>query len=199
MRLVRCLRVIDGDTIEAEMVDDKKRLKIRLYGIDAPEFAQPYGDAATLALERLIARQTVLYLQQHGTSYDRVLGSLYMDEFIDDVDGRENNICYQMVRQGWAWSYIVKTPKGKRRRSWGVPRPPLAEFERAEGQARAERLGLWKQVYGGAAIRPHEFRHMNKHKRKALVEEWLQSGFYNTPERQQLNRRRHTRPSSTVL
>lgn len=190
MRLVRCVRVIDGDTIEVE-TEERARLKIRLYGIDAPEFAQPYGDAATQALAQMLYEHPLLYLQQHGTSYDRVLGSLYVDERIDEIDGRDNNICYQMVRQGWAWCYIKKTPKGKRRRSWGIPRPPLDVFLQAEALARSEGLGLWQQAYGGQALRPHTFRHMDKKKRRRFIDEWLNTPAYNTPERRRINRIRH--------
>lgn len=192
MRLVQCKRAIDGDTIEVE-TEEGTLLKIRLYGIDAPEFAQPYGDASTRAIAWLMAKYPRLYLQQHGTSYDRVLGSLYIDERIDEIDGRENNICYLMVRWGWAWCYIKKTPKGKRRLSWGIPRPPLQVFEQAEAMARSEGLGLWQQAYGGPAMRPHTFRHMNKKKRRQLLEEWQDLVLYNTPERRRLNHSRHAR------
>jgi endonuclease YncB( thermonuclease family) len=39
---VRVVGVHDGDTLTA-LTDDKRELKVRLHGIDAPELGQPFG------------------------------------------------------------------------------------------------------------------------------------------------------------
>ena len=45
----RVVGVHDGDTITA-LTDDKRQLKVRLHGIDAPELGQPFGQASKRAL-----------------------------------------------------------------------------------------------------------------------------------------------------
>jgi len=45
----RVVGVHDGDTLTA-LTDDKRQLKVRLHGIDAPELGQPFGQASKRAL-----------------------------------------------------------------------------------------------------------------------------------------------------
>ena len=49
--LKKIARVVDGDTIE---LSDGTR--VRLHGIDTPEYDQPYGRASTRELNRLLGR-----------------------------------------------------------------------------------------------------------------------------------------------
>ena len=46
----------DGDTINITTHNNKK-VKIRLYGIDAPELKQPFGEQSQLCLEEMIKNQ----------------------------------------------------------------------------------------------------------------------------------------------
>lgn len=50
--------VTDGDTIKI-LTPERHQVKVRLYGIDAPEKKQPYGTAAKRYLSDLIAGKTV--------------------------------------------------------------------------------------------------------------------------------------------
>jgi micrococcal nuclease len=49
----RVVGVHDGDTITA-LTDDKRQLKVRLHGIDAPELGQPFGQASKRAMSDLV-------------------------------------------------------------------------------------------------------------------------------------------------
>lgn len=177
-------RVIDGDTIVVQLLDDpqgRTGLHVRLYGIDAPEWNQPYGREATEALQAMLApyQGQVLYLRMHGWTYGRLLASLFFTNH-PDANPYDNNICYRLVREGWAWFYSPSLKEARRRRQQGrgiiqeKERPPLEDFKTAEELARAERRGLWAEDYGGPAIEPHAFRHMDKYARRELVAQWRQ-------------------------
>ena len=56
--MAKVVSVTDGDTIKVFNVE-YGQVKIRLYGIDTPEKAQPYGKAAGKHLASLIAGATV--------------------------------------------------------------------------------------------------------------------------------------------
>ena len=56
--MAKVVGVTDGDTIKVYNVE-QGQVKIRLYGIDTPEKAQPYGKAAGKHLASLIAGTTV--------------------------------------------------------------------------------------------------------------------------------------------
>lgn len=140
-------RVSDGDTLKLETPEGTK-LKVRLYGIDAPETekvsrktgaiskpGQPFGEEASRALESKISGRNVKVDIIAVDLYRRMVGIIYLD-------GRNMNL--EMVREGWAWAY----------RQY-LDRPYASEFLDAEKKARAKRLGLWQQPN---PVPPWEFR-----------------------------------------
>jgi len=130
-------KVSDGDTIN---VTDPlgTKLKIRLYGIDAPETeksnkktgrvskpGQPFGDEAWKALDSKIYRKRVKVDVMDIDRYQRAVSVVWLN-------GRSIN--KEMVAEGWAWAY----------RQY-LDRPYASEYIRAEEQARGKSLGLWQQ------------------------------------------------------
>jgi endonuclease YncB( thermonuclease family) len=89
-RWVKVDRVTDGDTIV--LVD---RTRVRLHGIDAPEQDQPYGSAATKALEGMISG-SVYIVEVDEDRYGRVVGQLF-----NSTEGYDINA--SMVCVGYAW------------------------------------------------------------------------------------------------
>lgn len=79
--------ITDGDTFRCD-----GSLKIRLWGIDAPERNAPGGLAATRALADLTHGQT-LVCRRRGKSYDRVVAQCWVGR--QDVAG-------ELVRRGHA-------------------------------------------------------------------------------------------------
>lgn len=109
----RCY-VIDGDTI------DFNGTRIRLFGVDAPELDQPYGNSAKWALVRLCRGQEVRAVFDGSMSHDRTVARCYLP------DGRD--LSEEMVRAGMAldWPkfsggvYRCYEPQDARKRLWRV-------------------------------------------------------------------------------
>ncbi|MDD5285184.1 MAG: thermonuclease family protein [Desulfuromonadaceae bacterium] len=121
--------VYDGDTVLL-VTREESRLKVRLYGIDAPETkkpdmpGQPFGE---------IAKRTLMY---------KIIGRRVTAEIVDidqfkravaviRYSGRDVN--REMVAEGFAWAY--------RQYLQGAY---ASEYTGAEDRARSRRAGLWR-------------------------------------------------------
>ncbi|EMF9584825.1 thermonuclease family protein [Campylobacter upsaliensis] len=130
-------RVIDGDTIELLAKTSKTnpynhitKLKIRLYGIDAPELKQAYGKEAKEFLSALVLKQEVSLIIENKDKYDRFVGTLFL---------KGQDINKEMVKNGYAHAYESFSKKY------------LAE----QADAKMFKLGLWQDE---KAVKPSEFR-----------------------------------------
>jgi micrococcal nuclease len=122
--MAKVVSVTDGDTIKVYNVE-QGQVKIRLYGIDTPEKAQPYGKAAGKHLASLIAGATVEVESVAKDRYGRTVGI---------VSDSETNINQEMVRSGYAWVYQRYCDK------------PFCDYWLAlENEAKIEKLGLWQE------------------------------------------------------
>lgn len=118
----KVVKVADGDTLT--IVDARGgKHKIRLYGIDTPEYDQPHYGPAKKALSRLVANKAVGIDIKDTDAYGRTVGVVF-------IDGRSVNL--EMVRRGHAWWY----------KRYAELSQPLRE---AEEHARAYELGLWAE------------------------------------------------------
>jgi len=118
------IRVTDGDTLVVRTADFED-LKIRLYGIDAPESRQEGGAEATEALRPLQGRQVTI-LDMGTDRYSRTVGL---------VEYKGQSVNLGQVVQGWAWHYV----------KYCQDQPICGEIEKAEAKARAKGIGLWKE------------------------------------------------------
>lgn len=93
---VKVVGISDGDTVR--VVDDKKNeIKVRLAGIDAPEFSQDFGTKSKEVLSEKVFGKKVT-LESHGEDdYGRTIGTLKIGD---------RNINREMVAEGWAWQYV---------------------------------------------------------------------------------------------
>lgn len=117
------IRVTDGDTVtivEKNNSVRQGRFRIRLYGIDAPEKKQPFGEKAKETLEKIIYLQTVRVEFYEIDRYGRIIGTIYL---------AEQNINLKMLASGMAWHYKQYSQD--------------KEYSEAEAKARAEKTGLW--------------------------------------------------------
>jgi ATP-dependent hsl protease ATP-binding subunit hslU len=91
----KVIKISDGDTIT--VLNNKEQTKVRLYGIDAPEKKQDYGQKSKQFLASLIAGQVVEVEPKGKDRYKRTLGIIYH---------KGQDINAQMVLNGYAWAYV---------------------------------------------------------------------------------------------
>ena len=110
------VRVVDGDTVVVS-----EDVRIRLHGIDTPEWNQAYGSDATAAISRLVSSD--IYVIVHDTDrYGRLVGEIW------NTDGVNVNL--RLVCDGYAWWYETYAPD-------------QLEYSECQESARAQQLGLW--------------------------------------------------------
>jgi micrococcal nuclease len=90
------VHVTDGDTIVV-LTDDKEQIRIRLYGIDAPESRQPFGSKATRFVRDIAALEIVEIDERYLDRYGRTIATVFLP------DG--TNLNEELVRVGLAWVY----------------------------------------------------------------------------------------------
>ena len=133
--------VYDGGAVLLATREDN-RLRVRLYGIDAPVTATPDGPGQAFGE---IARRTLMY---------KIMGRQITAEIMDidryrrtvaviRYEGRDIN--REMVAEGMAWAY----------RQY-LQEPYASEYIGAEDVARARHKGLWRD---DNPLPPWEFRH----------------------------------------
>ena len=83
-------RIVDGDTFWISSVD----VRIRIWGLDAPEARDPGGPAATEALRRLIDGRTLTCRTRDIDRFGRIVGQCFLP------DGRD--ITRAMIETGTA-------------------------------------------------------------------------------------------------
>ncbi|MBI5655116.1 thermonuclease family protein [Candidatus Uhrbacteria bacterium] len=129
------VKVVDGDTIEAELDSDKKVYKIRFLGINTPETVDPrkavecFGKEASDKMKELVSGKRIRLeadLQaDERDKYGRLLRNAYLE------DGTDLNAF--MVREGYAYAYL-SFPLDARRK---------AELKKLEQDAKMAGRGLW--------------------------------------------------------
>jgi len=118
--------IADGDTITV-LDANRQQHKIRLAGIDAPEKKQPFGDRSKQNLAAMVFNKAVTIEGNKQDRYGRTVGKVL-------VSGRDANL--EQVRAGMAWWY----EKYRKEQSPADQRL----YADAEEQAKARRVGLWR-------------------------------------------------------
>lgn len=160
----RVVAITDGDTLTA-VTAQKKQIRIRLAGIDAPEKRQPFGKAAKAALsDRVFGRQVLLDIRKivkNGPALAKV-----------QFDGRDVNL--ELLQLGLAWWY--------QRFAGEQTTEDQADYAAAEQSAREGSVGLWTDF---APDPPWEWRKVNV----GRVKDWTatlppakRTPLPNTPE-----------------
>lgn len=140
-------KISDGDTIHV-ITPEKTKLRVRLYGIDAPETpktdqrtgrvnkpGQPCGEESWKALKgKIMGKQIRLDIIEID-QYKRMVGVIWIGN---------RNINLEMVQEGYAEAYVEH-----------LKEPYRAQFVRMEKEARYARRGIWSLP---GYERPNDFR-----------------------------------------
>jgi endonuclease YncB( thermonuclease family) len=135
-------RVVDGDSIELLDAHDDV-LRIRLAGIDAPEWNQPFGDVSKASLRQAIEGKTVRVNAHKQDVHGRWVGYVRI---------RKTDVSLLQVQQGLAWVF--------RRYEHELSGPQRQAFNAAEAAAQNDQMGLWQQA---SPTPPWEWRRLNSH------------------------------------
>jgi len=140
-------KVSDGDTLHV-ITQEGTKLKIRLYGCDAPETekanrrtgkiskpGQPYGEESMFALQEKVYRKNVRVDIINIDRYRRMVSIIWL---------LNRNINLEMIREGYAEAYCEY-----------LKEPYRSQFVDAEHKAKSEQKGIWGL---GNYERPCEFR-----------------------------------------
>lgn len=137
-------RILDGDTIE--VTEETETVRVRLFGIDAPEKKQPYGQRARQTLSELVKGASDVAIRSRGTDrYGRTLADVYVKKCQPECKTYFLNS--DMVKTGFAWAYRYK----------GKASSPTMLLN--EQEARNKRLGLWQD---DKALEPWKWRQAHK-------------------------------------
>ena len=132
------IRVLDGDTVDIWSSNDRK-FRIRLFGIDAPEKGQSYGEESTDNLIKYCADKSVTAELMDVDRYSLLIAVIY-------CDGINANL--QQIKDGVAWVYDYYTSKDNQ--------TLVSPYYQAETTAKETKIGLW---LGEEPIPPWEWRH----------------------------------------
>jgi len=117
------LEVLDGDTIDVEYLGE--RLRVRFYGLDAPEKAQDAGPESKAALTELLLGKVVTVEVTTADFHGRTVGIIHVGDKIANEE---------QIRAGWAWVY----------RTFCKRDDPCKRWFALEDEAHDAERGLWK-------------------------------------------------------
>lgn len=134
---VKVIKVSDGDTFTG-LTEDRKSIRYRIHGIDAPEKKQAYGNKSKEKLAGLIFGQTVgITVITKSDRYNRPVVKVVTPDGLD--------VGAEMIRSGMAWHFVKYDNSDL--------------YKELEISARNNTIGLWQD---SQPIAPWEWRKMPK-------------------------------------
>lgn len=118
-------KVLDGDTILVR--SERGTVTIRLYGIDCPEYGQPYWQEAKGAVQDMVQGKKVRIESLDTDQYGRTVALV-------GVPGGLVNV--ELVQRGLAWVYT----------HYCTQQPFCRSLHKIEDAARANKVGLWREA-----------------------------------------------------
>ena len=129
------VKVIDGDSLLVQHENGEK-VQFRFYGIDSPEYDQPYSKAAKMYLQNYLLGKTIHYTKVTRDKYGR---------YIVIVQYKGNIINEKLVTKGYAWVY----PKYCKKKM-------CSKWKNLEKKAQKKKYGLWQEP---TPVSPWTWRH----------------------------------------
>lgn len=128
-------RVVDGDTLTVINQRDNREVRLRFWGINAPDVNECYTEEARILLARLLG-SSVPRLEVKGyDGYGRILANVFVDK--DDLSQK-------MVELGAAKVYDAATVHDDLK----PDQEYLTKLRKLEDIARNKKLGLWAECVG---------------------------------------------------
>lgn len=135
---LKVVGISDGDSFTV-LNSDNTTFRIRLHGVDCPEYKQPYSQVAKKFTSDLIFKKNIKIKDLGKDRYGRTLAIVYLPD---------NSILNEkLLSAGLAWHY-----------KYFDKNPYWSELEEA---ARKQKIGLWSQ---NNPIEPWNWRIKNKEK-----------------------------------
>lgn len=132
----------DGDSFTMKTTDGRV-VKVRLYGIDAPERYQEYGEESRLALKKWLNKKLIFCTDEGHDRKGRLLSKVYVETPFEWACINE-----KLLYSGMAWHY-ASFDRNK-------------EWSKLERDARKHKRGLWSKPH---PIPPATYRKNNKAKK----------------------------------
>jgi endonuclease YncB( thermonuclease family) len=140
----KVIHVGDGDSIT--ICVEREPVRVRLVGIDAPEYKQAFGKRSRKSLVDLCADRVARVTWNLKDRYGRTLGRVW-------CAGTDANA--EQVRRGMAWVSDLDATDH--------------DLQRAQDAARAARLGLWSDP---SPIPPWKWRRAHQGEARARAPGW---------------------------
>ena len=131
-------KVIDGDTIQVNY--KSKSIKVRLYGIDTPEYHQAYSKVAKRFTAKLVRGSRVHFQVKDWDDYGRMVA------IVTIADNRCLN--EELLKAGLAWVHIYYCKEVRCDRWYSYER-----------KARQKQIGLWRDNF---PVPPWVWKRKNK-------------------------------------
>jgi micrococcal nuclease len=87
-------KIIDGDSFI--LMSGGKDIEVRLYGIDCPEYLQPFGQAAKQFTKEFLFKKNITIIPYYYDSYNRLVCIVHFGE---------KSLNNELVNAGLAWVY----------------------------------------------------------------------------------------------
>ena len=130
-------KVIDGDSLV--IVSGNKKIEVRLYGVDAPEWDQPFSPEAKALVRQCVYGRKVLVQPEYFDSYKRLVAIVQYDDQI--LNG-------ELVQAGLAWVYPHYCHKNI-----------CNSWKGMEKSAQKQKIGMWSST---PPIPPWQWKRMKR-------------------------------------
>ena len=134
----RVVRVIDGDTLEIQQETGIQR--VRIWGIDTPEWDQPYGARSSRFTRSRLTGKEVQVIPEDVDTYGRLVAMITMDGM---------NIGEELIRSGLAWVHI-----------YYCNQPICDDWKSLQKRASSEHRGLWTDSH---PVPPWQWKKEHRH------------------------------------
>lgn len=115
------VEIIDGDSFW--VLASGRRIEIRLWGVDCPEWTQPYSREAEEMTSQLLIGKELLVQAEDTDVYGRTVAQVFVGD---------HSINEELVRQGAAWVF-----------SRYCRQPICSQWRALQKEAQQQRVGLW--------------------------------------------------------